>query len=262
MSVEDLVNRATPIGGTAGWDVGRSVGSLVVAWQHPTTRLIAPVGLLEHGAFGYRFRYLQRASQVVDFQPFVGFSDLARTYTSATLFPLFAQRIMSPRRPDFSRFLRQLDLREDASPWEQLARSEGRSSGDTVQVFPIPQVRQDDMTTCRFLVHGIRYVNEGILPPLARGERLVLRDEPTNTKNPEAILVCSSGGVALGYVPDLLLGYLKVVRSDPAAMTMVVEHVNPEVDVPSHFRLLVRLDGRVPHGYQPMTGPGWETFAE
>jgi hypothetical protein len=40
------------------WDVGGSPGRLIVAWQNRTTRLIEPVGLLEHGP-PYRFRYLR-----------------------------------------------------------------------------------------------------------------------------------------------------------------------------------------------------------
>jgi len=38
-----------------------------------------------------------------------------------------------------------------------------------------------------------------------------------------------------------------------------VEHVNgPEA--PAHLRLLVRLDGSAPGGYEPMSGPEWATF--
>jgi len=262
MTVDDVAVRPVrAIRGNEAWDAGRSPGRLVVAWQHPETRLIAPVGLLEHDEErGYRFRYLRRVASVPDFQPFLGFPALERTYESPRLFPIFTQRIMSPKRPDFPRYLRQLHLDEDASPWEQMARSEGRRTGDTVQVFPVPTVDADGTTMCRFLVHGIRHITGGTLPPLAPGERLDLRPEPTNDKNPDALLVCSSGGTALGYVPDLLLEYVHVVRAH-GPVEVVVEHVNGS-DAPVHLRLLVRLQGDVPLGYRPMTGPTWETFAE
>lgn len=259
------VSEAARTGGDADvspvWDAGRSGGRLVVAWQHPVSRLIAPVGLLEHGADVYRFRYLRRAAELPDFQPFLSFPVWDRTYTSPWLFPLFAQRIMSPRRPDFQQFLRQLDLDEDATPWEQLARSEGRSSGDTVQVFPIPSVRADGTTTCRFLVHGIRHIERGELPPLAVGERLVLKDEPDNRFNQRAVLVCTDGGRRLGYVPDLLLEYLDAVRGSGRPMSLTVEHVNG-AEAPPHLRLLVRLDGATPIGLLPMNGEPWATFSE
>jgi hypothetical protein len=240
-------------------DAGRSRGSLIVAWQHPASRLIEPVGLLEHGlAAGYRFRYLRRAADVPDFQPFLSFPDLDRTYTSTRLFPLFSQRIMSPRRPDYGHFLRQLHLHEDASPWEQLARSEGRRTGDTVQVFPIPIVMADGTTTCQFLVHGIRHVTGGALPPLRRGEVLDLRDDPSNPVNPNAVLVCTRDGTPLGYVPDLLLEHLRAVQS-AGPPRLVVEHTNG-LEAPAHLRLLVRLEGRTPPGYTPMSGPRWQTY--
>lgn len=244
---------------SATWDAGRSPGSLLVAWQNPDTRLILPVGVLEYGGeAGYRFRYLRRAPEIDGFQPFLSFPDWQRTYASRHLFPLFSQRIMSPRRPDFGQFLHQLHLSEDATPWEQLARSEGRRTGDTVQVFPIPVVLSDGSTSCRFLVHGIRHVAGGQLPHLDPGEGLQIQADPTNHVNPEAVLVCNLDGERLGYVPDLLLDHLRAVQcAGPIALT--VEHVNgPEA--PAHLRLLVRLDGQAPVGYEPMSGPRWETF--
>jgi len=167
---------------------------------------------------------------------------------------------MSPRRPDYEQFLTQLHLDENASPWEQLARSEGRSSGDPVQVFPTPVVHADGASTCRFLVHGIRHVRGDGLPLLGVGDELALRAEPSNADNRSAVLVCA-GSVGLGYVPDLLLEHLDALRSTGKPMSVIVEHVNgPEA--PPHLRLLVRLDGFVPPGYRPIAGPGWETFVE
>jgi hypothetical protein len=260
VTVDETVARSIPVAApadTGSWDAGRSSGRLIVAWQHPATRLISAVGLLEHG-IGYRYRYLRCAPQVAGFHPFLGFPDWERTYIAERLFPMFAQRIMSPRRPDFRQFLHQLDLSVDATPWEQLERSEGRRTGDTVQVFPIPSVGADGLTTCRFLVHGVRHVNGGSLPPLTRGDLLALRPDPTNPVNPEAVLVCTPDGRALGYVPDLLLEHLRVVEAG-APFRLVVEHVNG-ADAPLHLALLVRLDGRAPAGYEPMSGPRWETF--
>ncbi|GEL17295.1 hypothetical protein PA7_11320 [Pseudonocardia asaccharolytica DSM 44247 = NBRC 16224] len=46
---------------SAAGEARGSSGRLIVAWQNPETRLIAPVGLLELSADGsYRFRYLRR----------------------------------------------------------------------------------------------------------------------------------------------------------------------------------------------------------
>ncbi len=139
-----------------------------------------------------------------------------------------------------------------------MERSEGRRTGDTVQVFPIPVVEADRSTTCRFLVHGIRHVCGGSLPPLDPGEPLTLRDDPQNPVNPDAVLVCTSHGRPLGYVPDLLLEHLRA-RQSTAPVDLAVEHVNGP-DAPAHLRLLARLAGTAPPGYEPMSGPRWETF--
>jgi len=250
----------TAEGGTSSpvWDVGGSPGRLIVAWQNPATRVISPVGLLEHDD-EYRFRYLRKAEEVPGFRPFVGFADLRRVYTSSRLFPLFSKRIMSVRRPDFGEFLTQLHLSRNSTPWEQLARSEGRRAGDSVQVFPVPWVGDDGTTRCRFLVHGIRHVVGGALPAMVRGQPLVLQDDPTNPYNVDAVRVCDTDGNPLGYVPDLLLDHLAKMRAT-APVKLTVEHVNgPEA--PPHLRLLARLEGRVPPGYEPMSGPGWETYS-
>lgn len=257
MSVDDA---ARPTELDLELDAGRSGGTLVVAWQHPERRLIQPVGLLEHGpGLGYRFRYLRRAAEIDGFLPFLGFPDLRKTYVADDLFPLFSQRIMSDRRPDYGRFLEQLHLDSRATPWTQLARSEGRRIGDTVQVFPVPTVDQGGLSICRFLVHGIRHVvSNGVLPPLVRGDRLRLADEPTNHVNANAIQVRDNNGALLGYVPDLLLEHVRALQGN-GVVSVTVEHANgPEA--PSHLRLLARMEGTTPSGYRPMTGWSWATF--
>jgi hypothetical protein len=83
----------------------RVLRRLAVAWQHPVTRAIEPVGILECDEAGYRFRYVRNALRVEGFRPLLGFPDLHRTYESTRLFPLFAQRVMDARRPDYRRML-------------------------------------------------------------------------------------------------------------------------------------------------------------
>ena len=109
---------------------------LVVAWQHPEERSIQPVGLLTWDGIGFKFAYIRNVLSVRDFRPLLGFEDLYRSYYSEDLFPLFAQRAMDPRRPDYQRYVQTLGLEGDPSPWEQIARSQGRREGDTIQLFP------------------------------------------------------------------------------------------------------------------------------
>jgi hypothetical protein len=235
---------------------------LAVAWQHPVTRAIQPVGILEFDGVRYRFCYVRNAQGIEGFRPLLGFPDLHQTYESSHLFPLFAQRVMDARRPDYGRHLTRLRLSGNAEPLEVLGRSGGRRMGDTIQLCPEPLVAPDGATCSIFLVNGVRHVlakdpaAEQRFALLRRGEPLALVDEPDNPWNKRAILVSARDGQRLGWVPDLLLDYVHTVR-DWSAPALVIEHVNgPEV--PPHLRLLVRLEGRVPVGYQPYAGPSWE----
>lgn len=233
-----------------------------MAWQHPHSRKIHPVGVLEQAFDGsYAFAYLRRARDVEGFRPFLGFPDLTRRYESSALFPLFAQRVMDSRRPDYETYMHTLGLPEDAAPMEVLARSGGHRSGDTIQLVPEPLVETDGTTWCRFLVHGIRHrpgAGERITA-LRAGDELALRDEPDNPKNSRAVLVAANDEQPLGWVPDLLLDYVHHVRARSEPLVRV-EQANGE-NVPPHLRLLVSLSGTVAPGYRPFTGPGWETLA-
>lgn len=237
----------------------RAVQRLVVAWQHPTTRRISPVGFLDcDDDETYRFRYLRSAAVVEGFAPFVGFPALATNYESRRLFPIFATRVMSYKRPDFGAYLDALHLGPDATPWEQMARSEGRRTGDTIQVLRVPEVGVGGETDYQFLVHGIRHVVGDVLPHLSPGDALRLIPEPGNPVNVKALLLATGSGAVFGYVPDLLLDYVESVVSVGGAR-LSVEHVNG-LEAPPHLRVLARISGRVPAGSEPMTGPGWETF--
>lgn len=238
---------------------------LAVAWQHRELRSIQPVGLLAKVDQTYEFCYVRNAASLPGFAPFVGFPKLDQRYRSDRLFPLFSQRVMDPRRPDYGRFIRSLDLSADATPWEQLARSEGRRSGDTILVFPEPVVRQGGATHCNFLVHGIRHMIrenatvEERLRRLSKGDSLVLIPQPANPVNRRALLTADIDTVPLGWIPDLLLDYVHAVR-DTNSYELHVQQINGP-QAPIHLRLLVRLSGRVPPGFRAFSGGPWEPLA-
>lgn len=248
-------------------DLRSASGRLMVAWQHPETRQISPVGVLDIDAGRYRFRYLRRAFSVRDFCPFVGFGDRGRVYVSDELFPLFQQRVMNPRRPDYGRYIKSLNLTADTTPWEQLAKSGGRRAGDTIQLFPEPVVRADGSSECSFLVHGVRHIQQGYNPVVGRqiedlrkGDLLDLLPQPDNEMNPRALLISTLKGDLLGWVPDLLLDYVHALR-ETGSVELRVEHSNG-VNTPYHFRLIARIEGRMPAGCKPFSGPGWEFVNE
>ncbi len=65
-------------------------------------------------------------------------TDLKADYRSRWLFPMFAQRVLNPQRPDYSHWRDVLNLPADATPFESMARSEGHREGDAVLVTAPP----------------------------------------------------------------------------------------------------------------------------
>jgi hypothetical protein len=249
---------------------------LVVAWQHPEERSIQPVGLLTWDGHGFKFAYIRNVLSVRDFRPLLGFDDLYRSYYSEDLFPLFAQRAMDPRRPDYQRYVQTLGLEGDPSPWEQITRSQGRREGDTIQLFPEPEVDGDEVR-CTFLVHGIRHAHKGTkilngirvevtreqvedaLAKLHPGDKLGIVPEPENEKNPQAIVVMGAPQVPVGWVPDLIVEDLQRLM-EHANVMVTVDHINGP-DAPWHLRVLARLRAAPAPGFRFFTGERWEPLA-
>jgi hypothetical protein len=254
-----------------------TVRRLVVTWQHPDERLIEPIGLLEYDGQCYRFGYIRHALKVRGFRPLLGFRDLHGLYVSDELFPLFAQRVMDPRRPDYQRYVQRLGLdEEDATPWEQIARSQGRRQGDTIQLLPQP-VNDQGTITGRFLVHGVRHVPgpprvldgrpvqvnsgqvEAALAALQPGDPLDIAHEADNEVNQLALMVMAQQLTPVGWVPNLLLDDMHrlMTRAD---VSVAVEHVNGS-DAPWHLRLLARLKARDAGDFKFFAGEKWELLA-
>lgn len=176
---------------------------------------------------------------------------------SSRLFPIFAERVMSSRRPDRQASLEALGLGLDAAPFEVLQRSGGRRVGDTVELVPAPRADPDGRLSVDLLVHGVRHMPEPAqqrITSLRTGESLQLTSEPSNPVEARALLVTDRDEVRLGHVPSPLLDL--VHRMSSPAVT-VVRANGPEVGFP--LRLLVNLTGLLPAGEQPFDGPAWQT---
>jgi hypothetical protein len=226
----------------------------LVAWRHARRREISPVGALSFDGLSFRFTYLPTAHEVSDFRPFLGFPDIDGTYVADKLWPFFAIRVMNRRRPDFPIYAARLGLTPAASELDVLSRSGGERKGDTVQVIEEPSVGQDGSTSCTFLVRGMRYATEehrsaAVVDELRAGSPLVLRTDSDNEVNPEALLVATTSGRAIGWAPDMLARHLAAVHASAPAELHVLQ--NNGVEAPWHLRLLVRDEGRVPVDYRP-----------
>lgn len=241
-------------------NVHRAVRRFAVAWRNRVQRSINHVGVLDYDSDTYRFQYLNGVgSTVEDFRPFIGFPDLERVYESPRLWPFFALRVMDRKRPDYPQYLRWLGLQTDASRLDVLGLSGGEQKGDTVSLAESPPVADDGATESTFLVRGSSYAvrtynSTAAVDRLQPGDGLLIVDDAANEANPEALLLTSSDGAPVGWVPDLLIGYARELRDRNGAAT-VKQNNGP--DVAWHMRLLVRLAGQVSPSSSPFTGGIW-----
>ncbi|GAB3061524.1 hypothetical protein GCM10027053_24800 [Intrasporangium mesophilum] len=206
---------------------------LLVTRQDPKTRRYQSLGVLTYHDGQYTFVYFDDAPVELPGLP------RGEEHTSDALFPVFGERVMSPHRRDHRRAMEHLALGADAEPFEVLAVSGGRRTGDTYELTPLPEPGPVDLP---FFVHGVRYLEDAErthLDQLRPGQRLRLEPENTNTTNPRALLV-SGDGTRLGYVPDPLVEIVRSVMTDDYVLR-VVRVNDPEAGF--HQRLLVRLEG-------------------
>jgi hypothetical protein len=234
-----------------------TVRRFAVAWRNTERRRISPVAVLDYDGRKYRFEYLPTLSNVEGFRPFIGFPDLDRIYEAERLWPFFALRVMDRRRPDFPRYVGWLGLPLDATQVDILSRSGGERKGDAVQVIEQPSVDRAGATESIFLVRGARYATSqysstSAAEALEPGSPLSIVSDLSNPTNPSALLIATETGQLIGWVPDLLINYVRIVLD---AHLVVLRNNGP--DSPWHLRLLVRLTGHTEPGYQAFAGPTW-----
>jgi hypothetical protein len=231
-----------------------------VGWRNTSRPHTAPVGVLDYDDAGYRFEYLHNVDEIPDFRPFLGFPDFQRVYEARRLWPFFALRVMDRKRPDYGDYLARLGLPGDASSLDVLSRSGGARKGDSIYLAEEPEVAPDGQTEAIFLVRGARYATRDhssadYASRLRAGDRLMLERDRENPVNPQAILLATETGAAVGWVPDLLIRYADAVHSGGQGHVTVLQNNGPES--PWHLRLLVRLVGRVSPSLHVFSDDPW-----
>jgi hypothetical protein len=207
---------------------------LLVSRQDPVTRAFSRVGTLGFDGAEYTFSYDVEADRPLPGLP------RGKVHRSVTLFPIFAERVLDPRRSERAETMEHLGLPREAGPFEVLGVSGGSRTGDTYELTPLPQ---PGPVSLLFLVHGVRFLSaeeRAVIDTLTPGDHVTLTCEPDNPVNHRAMLVTREG-VRLGYVPDPLLEYVHAIRERDHELH--VERVNPPA-AGLHLRLLVRLTGR------------------
>jgi hypothetical protein len=228
---------------------------LYLAWQDPHSRQWYPVGKLSAEDGVYRFVYTAGAKYSKNFIPLGFMQDLHAVYKSHDLFPLFANRLISKKRPEYKDFLRWLDLREDeADPLVLLARTEGVRGTDSLTVFPCPEKTPEGKYVAHFFSHGLRYLPDEARLRVTRlqpGDRLYLMPDAQNPHDRCALaLRTNDPATIVGYCPRYISrDFLQVLLNDPNAVDVRVKRVN--TDAPIQLRLLCTLTADWPQDFKP-----------
>ena len=228
---------------------------LFVAWQDPQTRQWYPVGKLTVEGGVYRFVYTKGATLSKNFIPFGSLRDLHEVYRSPDLFPLFANRLISKKRPEYRDFLRWLDLQEvEAYPLVILARTEGVRATDSLTVFPCPEPDAQGRYVVHFFSHGLRHLAEESrirINTLRAGDKLYLLPDPQNPHDGYAIaLRTNDPATIVGYCPRYISrDFLEILENSPDSSEVHVKRVN--TDAPIQLRLLCTLTADWPETFKP-----------
>jgi hypothetical protein len=238
---------------------------LYLDWQDPHSRQWIPVGKLSAEDGIYRFVYTKGAVLSENFIRFGFMQDLHEVYRSRDLFPLFANRLISRKRPEYRDFLRWLDLvEEEADPLVLLARTEGVRETDSLTVFPCPEPDKEGKYVVHFFSHGLRHLSEDArvrINTLRPGDRLYLLPDPQNPHDDYAIaLRTGDPATIVGYCPRYISrDFLEILKSKSDAVSVSVKRVN--TDAPIQLRLLCTLTADWPEKFRPCSSDYYQEIA-
>lgn len=246
--------------------------ALFLCWQSPGNRAIYPIGRMvrSEGDRLYEFTYVHgvKDAQAQGFAPFPEMPEIQAVYWFAQLPPLFANRVMSPSRPDYASHLLRLGLANDEAktpdPEAILARSSGRKVTDHLEVTVSPAF--DPATRCwvyHGFARGVRHVAgaEDAMKGVQHGDRLHIERDVANEWDARAMLMLRLDCSKLGFVPHVLIEDLGWFLDHDCPVQAEVVRVNLP-PAPVHQRLLVAFKAEHRPGFAPMSTPRFQPLTE
>ncbi|MET0412467.1 MAG: HIRAN domain-containing protein [Polyangiaceae bacterium] len=177
---------------------------LFVIWREPDEGRRHVIGELwqDHEGFAFGYGHDVEAARARGFSLLVelpAYRPVSDPYRSSYLFSTFAQRIPSPKRPDYKDILESWGVTAPDSPLDILARSGGVQLTDRIEVDEYRSADDALEIPLLFRVAGEEHYPGSSIVEV--GEELQLVREPTNDYDANAVMVQKSDGTKLGYVP-------------------------------------------------------------
>lgn len=230
------------------------VKTLLVVWQDENSRLYYHIGTLSHYDDHYEFVYTARQlgqRKLGDalergYMIHPAFPQTDKVYRLKTLFPAFDRRIPSSDRSDFHAILTDLGLNESASQMDILRATRGRLAADTYS-FEQPLRREEDgKLHSSFFIHGMRHQNlpDGWASWITKYSLLELIQEPTNDHDPNAVVIYTTGGKKLGYIPNFYSQAIFTLMENGASPLVRVSYLNEKSN--PHWWVKVDFECEIP----------------
>ncbi len=221
--------------------------AVYLAWRDPDTADWRVVGQLSEQDDGYFFAYTKGALVSNKFQAFDGMQDLRSRYVSRELFPVFKNRVLSEKRPEYPKFLEWLGLSdEEATPISILGRSGGLRGTDQLQLFKRIEFQADGSFTSYFFAHGLRYLSHSAVERvnhLQVGTKLRLCLDSQNEYDADAIIIrADQPPEIIGYCPRYMAKTItKLLQQDKNCLSLSVAAL--QESAPANYKLLCKLVG-------------------
>lgn len=235
------------------------MATFFLIWQDPQDRSWHPVGRLDRVGRKFTFVYTEGARVSSRFVPFGNLTSLTSIYVSDELFPIFANRVLSEKRPEYLTYARWSGLEKliSADPLMLMARMGGGRATDSLQVYPMPERGVGDVYQTVFFLHGLSHLPEMSqrrASSLFADERLFPMLDLQNAYDANAVaLRAAEPSVMLGYCPrHLAADFRTLVERSSSRLDIRVTRVNP--DAPPQYRVLCEARAQWPADFQPCGG--------
>lgn len=229
--------------------------SVYLAWQAPDSREWHVVGKLTKKDDKYIFKYTQGALSSKKFIAFSGMDDLSRVYVSNEIFPLFKNRLLSPKRPEYSKFIDWLQLPTDqVTPINILGRSGAARITDQLQMFKKIKLDNERRFEHKFFAHGIGWLNQSAqdrVNSLNSGEKLYLCIDCQNEHDDNAIVIrTKEPHEIVGFCPRYISKYLiPLLMNDSDSIEITVDKITNSA--PLNYKLLCTIHGYADEKFGP-----------
>lgn len=230
--------------------------TLFVAWQQPDSGEWIPVAKLERKDSKYFFSYTRGVHRAKSFLPFSRMDRLDAVYESSSIFPLFANRLISKSRPEYSDYLRWLGLKSASDDTlSMLALTGGIRGTDSIELFQPPTISENSLYKVEFFARSLSHLPKEAIAHIANlreGERLFLMRDCQNSFDPLALAIRSDKPpVFVGFCPKYYAQDLGDLLAKSAnEMEIHVKCVN--ADAPLNMRLLCSASAVAPVGFSPL----------